>query len=89
MSRKTRQPQPRRAPIWGERNPEPLRIQKARSVQCPTGKVGYVDALSAGVALGRARMKRSKWESAHAEVRTYHCPLCQSWHLTSLARGTD
>lgn len=49
---------------------------------CPTGKRRYRDRIAALLAL--ADTTRSDSERRN-EVRAYHCPDCQGWHLSSKA----
>lgn len=47
---------------------------------CVTGKVRFRDRHSASVALARAQRDPNP---GRVEERTYRCPECAGWHLTS------
>jgi hypothetical protein len=47
---------------------------------CPSGKVRFRDDLAARLALATASRKR---EGGKSERRTYRCPQCAGFHLTS------
>ena len=49
---------------------------------CDKGKIGYPDRESAELIL--ATMDQSN--PRRREVRTYRCPTCSHWHLTSKVR---
>jgi hypothetical protein len=50
-------------------------------VQCKDKTGRYRDRISAELALSRLKNKRKK--PAEELKRTYPCPLCGKWHLTS------
>jgi len=54
----------------------PKKLKKCKT----TGKVSFRDEIAAKIALGRlaARPLRER-----KEQRTYACPFCHHWHLTS------
>jgi hypothetical protein len=45
-------------------------------MSCPTGKIPYATAVAAGRALSQHR--RRGWSN-----RSYVCPHCRQWHVTS------
>lgn len=47
---------------------------------CVSGKVRYRDAIAAKTALARIAKRDSP---GHTEQRSYPCPDCAGWHLTS------
>jgi hypothetical protein len=51
---------------------------------CPTGKVTYWSELKAKIALASTR--RPGAPGRREECRTYRCPDCHGWHLTSLRK---
>lgn len=58
--------------------------ERATSKRCPD-KARYETAEAAQVALERVREKRLAADPTdeHVESRTYQCPHCEGWHLTS------
>jgi len=48
-------------------------------------KIRYPDARSARHALRRARIAGVTGSTHRLERRTYWCPICSGWHLTSSA----
>lgn len=50
---------------------------------CPTGKQRYRDRLEARMALLRCT---TDTDPRRQEKRTYRCPDCHGWHLTSQPR---
>ena len=48
---------------------------------CSTGKVEYKTQAEARVVLATFRLSRR--QNIHTEQRSYKCPLCPYWHLTS------
>ncbi|MEV7364285.1 hypothetical protein [Streptomyces sp. NPDC091299] len=46
---------------------------------CPTGKLRYRDRIAAQLALTRI----DNLDPRRREQRTYRCPTCRGWHLTS------
>lgn len=56
-------------------------------IRCVSGKRGYGDQQTANQVLGRIWAKPKP--GRQLECRTYRCPQCDQWHLTSmpLARG--
>ena len=52
---------------------------------CPTGKLRYRDRLEAQLALLRVSTDD---DPRRKEKRSYQCPHCHGWHLTSQARPT-
>lgn len=63
-------------------SPKPLRY-KRRGKCAATGKLRYRSQIDAGIALGRAIQARTVAGNEHVECRTYRCPSCGDWHLTS------
>lgn len=49
--------------------------------RCPEGKIPFRDRIAADTALARRRAKDM------GEIRSYQCPLCGRWHLTSQPKG--
>lgn len=47
-------------------------------VTCPTGKVGHRSRAAARRAAINAAIART-----HHRLRSYHCPDCHRWHLSS------
>lgn len=55
-------------------------------MSCPSGKVRYRDRIAAELALvstGKNDQRRAK-----NEHRSYRCPDCKGWHLTSRNGGS-
>jgi hypothetical protein len=50
-------------------------------VSCPSGKIRYRDKTAALFALAMIRPRRERREKN--EVKSYPCPQCHGWHLTS------
>ena len=55
-------------------------VAESRATTCPSGKAGYRDAAAAEVVLDRIASQSTRHT---VPVRTYECPLCWRWHLTS------
>lgn len=55
-------------------------VAESRATTCPSGKAGYRDAAAAEVVLARIASQSTRHT---VPVRTYECPLCWRWHLTS------
>ena len=55
-------------------------VAESRATACPSGKAGYRDAAAAEVVLARIASQSTRHT---VPVRTYECPLCWRWHLTS------
>lgn len=53
-----------------------------RQGHCKTGKNRYASSFDAKLALAQCKGSTSL---QRRECRTYHCPLCKGWHLTSHA----
>lgn len=51
---------------------------------CP--KIRYRTRLDAQLALARCALGESRGNARRQEVRTYRCPRCGGWHLTSMER---
>ena len=49
---------------------------------CPSGKFRYADRVGALLALADSSASA---KARRNEVRAYHCPDCEGWHLTSRA----
>lgn len=55
---------------------------------CPTGKIRYRSEYEASVALASCRRPgRRRWR--RRERRSYQCPWCNGWHLTSKKQRED
>jgi len=55
--------------------------------RCVSGKARYRDRITALLILATIR-RRDASHRPKTEQRTYRCPLCSGWHLTSAARRT-
>ena len=55
-------------------------VAESRATTCPSGKAGYRDAAAAELVLDRIASQSTR---RTVPVRTYECPLCWRWHLTS------
>jgi len=51
-------------------------------VNCLTGKRPYASKGQAQASIRSANRRRSPRQQRR-ETRTYHCPICNAWHLTS------
>lgn len=49
--------------------------------KCRTGKRRYRDKLDAAMALSSTQSPRARGD--RREARSYKCPHCKGWHLTS------
>ena len=54
--------------------------QTIRLLACRSGKTAYRDRITAETILARIRNQSTK---ARRPQRTYRCPTCLLWHLTS------
>lgn len=64
------------------------------TTSCSSGKRRFRDRIAAEAALARITFRHevSGRRRAHAykvPVRTYRCPECHGWHLTSRANGRE
>lgn len=54
------------------------------AVKCKSGKIRYKSGLNAERALAKALLSNWAGKAPHRrEQRTYECPWCGGWHLTS------
>jgi hypothetical protein len=60
--------------------------------RCITGKRYYADRAGALAALIDAKLARFRGEHGwgdRRETRTYECPKCHGWHLTSQPKASE
>ncbi|MGP8159716.1 MAG: hypothetical protein ACLQGJ_00620 [Candidatus Dormibacteria bacterium] len=65
---------------------EALFVDQLAEGSCPTGKKRHPDAERARAALDLARLRRDA-EPWRRERRSYFCPVCCGYHLTSKGLG--
>jgi hypothetical protein len=56
---------------------------------CSSGKLRYADGYTAQLALDVAREARTRHANPRVECRTYECPACHGFHLTSQPLKTE
>jgi hypothetical protein len=66
------------------RVPRPYR---RRAVQRSCGKTWFIDRIAADLAL--AKIRSHGVARAKDPLRSYHCPRCHGWHLTSAPARRD
>lgn len=81
MSRKTHLPETKVEP----KQRRILRREAKLKAACPTGKRRYKDEASALVALERIQ-RTDDPRRTKTPQRTYDCPYCAGWHLSSTSR---
>ncbi|AZS74843.1 hypothetical protein DDE74_31415 [Streptomyces lydicus] len=63
------------------------RSLRRRAVQRSCGKTWFIDRIAADLAL--ARICSHGVARAKDPLRSYHCPRCHGWHLTSAPARRD
>lgn len=61
----------------------PERRRRTRVTGCPSGKVSHPTEHDAQTELVGALVAKNRGRNQRRERRTYQCPLCGAWHLTS------
>ncbi len=61
----------------------PERRRCTRTGGCPTGKVSHPTEHAAQTELVGALVAKNRGRNQRREIRTYRCPMCGAWHLTS------
>lgn len=61
----------------------PERRRCTRTGGCPSGKVSHPTEHAAQTELVGALVAKNRGRNQRREIRTYHCPMCGAWHLTS------
>lgn len=57
-------------------------IKEQRLRECPSGKASFPDRISAELFILKCQHAKKEW-GARSLVRSYHCPICHNWHVTS------
>jgi hypothetical protein len=61
----------------------PERRRAVRRRGCPTGKQRYATESAARTELVGTVIAKNRGKQQRRECRTYLCPMCGGWHLTS------